>query len=146
MILIAHRGNTNGPNKERENTYRYILDALAQGYQVEIDVWFVDGKFKIGHDEPIEDFPFALIENHSNRLWIHCKNVQALSKFNEIDKVGSKFNYFWHDVDRGVLTSKGYIWSVEPLDRGILVMPESTNCQPVVSTIGICSDYVSKYK
>jgi hypothetical protein len=22
------------------------------GYNVEIDVWFVDGKFKLGHDEP----------------------------------------------------------------------------------------------
>lgn len=146
MILISHRGNVNGPIRERENTYEYILEALTQGYQVEIDVWFVDDKFKLGHDEPGEDFPFTLLENYSDKLWIHCKNVEALSKLNEIDKIGTKLNYFWHDVDRGVLTSKGYIWSIEPIERGILVMPEMTCNDPVPTTLGICSDYVGTYR
>ena len=33
MILIAHRGNINGPNPERENTVSYIQEALDKGYQ-----------------------------------------------------------------------------------------------------------------
>lgn len=146
MILIAHRGNTHGRREQLENSPNYILQAIQAGFEVEIDVWFKDGKFKLGHDEPTYDFPFVLLENFYKSLWIHCKDVESFSKLNEIDKIGTKFNYFFHDVDRGVLTSQGYIWSIEPLDRGILVMPESTGNQPSPLTIGICSDYVSNYR
>lgn len=146
MILIAHRGNTHGQRPELENSPGYILQAIRAGFEVEVDVWFVDGKFKLGHDKPDYDFPFSLLEDYYRYLWIHCKDVESFSKLNEIDKIGTRLNYFFHDTDRGVLTSQGYIWSVEPLNRGILVMPESTFSQPVDSTIGICSDYVSKYR
>jgi hypothetical protein len=60
MILISHRGNLNGPNPERENHPDYIWEALRAGYEVEIDVWWVEGKFKLGHDEPQYDFPFRI--------------------------------------------------------------------------------------
>ena len=33
MILIAHRGNTNGLNPERENTIDYINEALRTDEQ-----------------------------------------------------------------------------------------------------------------
>jgi hypothetical protein len=145
MRLIAHRGNINGPDKEKENSPEHIFNALNSGYDVEIDVWFIEGKFMLGHDDPQYSFPFTLLENYSNRLWIHCKNIPALLELNKIDKVGSKLNYFWHDSDRAVLTSKGYMWSIESIDTAILVMPESTGNTPLNSTAGICSDYVSKY-
>ena len=145
MKLISHRGNLNGPNKERENHPDYIWEALQAGYDVEIDVWWVDGKFKLGHDEPQYDFPFSLIENHHGKLWIHCKNMDALSQLNELDSNGSKLNYFSHEEDLGVLTSKGYIWSINLYDRGILVMPEVFNKEPNANTFGICSDYIVKY-
>lgn len=146
MRLISHRGNTSGPNRELENSPGYILQAIRAGYEVEIDVWYVDGKFRLGHDEPTYDFPYTLLEDYHRYLWIHCKDVESFSKLNEIDKIGVRLNYFFHDIDRGVLTSQGYIWSIEPLDRGILVMPESTGNQPGPLTIGICSDYVSNYR
>ena len=44
MILISHRGNITGPNKEMENKPEYIEKTLKMGYDVEIDVWcFGDG-------------------------------------------------------------------------------------------------------
>jgi len=146
MKLISHRGNLNGPNKERENHPDYIWEALQAGYEVEIDVWWVDGKFKLGHDEPQYDFPFSLIENHYSKLWIHCKNMDALSQLNELDSSGSKLNYFSHEDDLGVLTSRGYIWSTHLYNRGILVMPEIYKKEPNENTLGICSDYITKYK
>ena len=146
MRLISHRGNLNGPNKERENHPDYIWEALQAGYEVEIDVWWVDGKFKLGHDEPQYDFPFSLIENHYSKLWIHCKNMDALSQLNELDSNGSKLNYFSHEDDLGVLTSRGYIWSTHLYNRGILVMPEIYKKEPNENTLGICSDYITKYK
>ena len=145
MRLISHRGNLNGPNKEHENHPDYIWEALQSGYEVEIDVWWVDGKFKLGHDEPQYDFPFSLIENHYSKLWIHCKNMDALSQLNELDSSGSKLNYFSHEDDLGVLTSRGYIWSTHLYDRGILVMPEVFNKEPNKNTFGICSDYIKNY-
>ena len=38
MILIAHRGNIDGPNPEMENNPQYIDKAIDSGYNVEIDV------------------------------------------------------------------------------------------------------------
>lgn len=145
MILISHRGNIDGPNPKLENSPTYIQQALDKGYHVEIDVWYVDGKFKLGHDNPEYDFPLTLLKNNYSRLWLHCKNTAALSELNKIDKVGTKLNYFGHDVDEGVLTSKGFIWSILPLDNGVLVMPEATQNKPIESTIGICSDNIQAY-
>ncbi len=146
MKLISHRGNLEGPNPEQENHPDYIWKAIQAGYEVEIDVWWVDNKFKLGHDEPQYDFPFGLIENHYGKLWIHCKNMNALSQLNELDSSGSKLNYFSHENDLGVLTSRGYIWSTHLYDRGILVMPEVFNKEPNENTFGICSDYIKNYK
>lgn len=146
MRLISHRGNINGPKPELENSPGYILQAIRAGYEVEIDIWFVDGKFKLGHDEPLYEFPLSLLEDYHGILWIHCKNPEALVQMNLIDKVGVRLNYFFHDVDYAVLTSKGFIWSINPLENGILVMPEATCNTPAEYTLGICSDYVSNYR
>jgi hypothetical protein len=146
MKLISHRGNLNGPNKERENHPDYIYEAIQAGYDVEVDVWWVDGKFKLGHDEPQYDFPFDLFNNFYPKLWIHCKNMDALSQLNELDSNGSKLNYFSHEEDLGVLTSRGYIWSTNLYKRGILVMPEIFNKEPNEDTFGVCSNYITKYK
>jgi len=64
MILISHRGNINGKKPNYENKPEYIWEALRKGYHCEIDVWFIDGKFKLGHDDPTYDFPHELIEHH----------------------------------------------------------------------------------
>ena len=146
MILISHRGNISGPNPEKENHPEYILAALQAGYDVEIDVWFENGKFMLGHDEPQYEFPFELLDKNYPNLWIHCKNMAALSTLNQLDQNGDKVNYFWHENDLGVLTSKGYIWSTALFDRGILVMPEAFGKEPIASTLGVCSDYIEKYK
>ena len=44
MILIAHRGNINGPSLAMENTCVYIDSAIKLGYDVEIDVWYNSSK------------------------------------------------------------------------------------------------------
>ena len=44
MILIAHRGNTNGKLPDRENTNDYIKEAISKGFDVEIDICKWDGE------------------------------------------------------------------------------------------------------
>lgn len=146
MKLISHRGNLEGPNPERENHPDYIIEAIQAGYDVEIDVWFKDGKFYLGHDEPQYLFPYDLLNGFYNKLWIHCKDMDSLSNLNELDSNGSKLNYFSHENDLGVLTSRGYIWSANLYKRGILVMPEMFDKEPNEDTLGVCSDYIVNYK
>ena len=60
--IIAHRANLNGPNSAEENHPASIDRAIDQGFDVEVDLWFLDGKYFIGHDNPDheinEDFLF----------------------------------------------------------------------------------------
>jgi hypothetical protein len=53
MILVSHRGNISGPNKERENSPQYIQEALDLKYDVEVDVW-VNDEIWLGHDNQFE--------------------------------------------------------------------------------------------
>ena len=105
MKLISHRGNIDGKNPEKENHPDYIWAAIQAGYDVEIDVWFKDNKFMLGHDEPQYEFPFELMQNHYSKLWLHCKNLEALEQLSTLDSTGRFFNYFWHEEDTVTLTS-----------------------------------------
>lgn len=147
MILISHRGNISGKNTKRENHPSYIDEAIKVGYDVEIDVWFTNDKLWLGHTQPNYLVDISWLESRLPFLWIHCKNLESLSYFNryEFDKL-IKFNYFSHNIDDGVLTSHGYIWSTNLCNRGILVLPEQFNKKPFEGTIGICSDDIESYK
>ena len=49
MIYIAHRGLTNGPDKELENHPEQIKRAISQGFDCEVDLWafVVDNRYKL---------------------------------------------------------------------------------------------------
>ena len=147
MILISHRGNLEGKNPTQENSPNYIWEAILKGVSVEIDIWYIDGKFKLGNDNPQYDFPFELMKNHSKKLWIHCKNLDAMSQLSELDRGGIHLNYFWHQKDDVALTSKGYLWAYpgKNVDNSIAVLPEIHN-DNLDNRIGICSDEILKYK
>jgi len=154
MILISHRGNVNGSNSKLENKPSYIIDALNSGFNVEVDVWYENGWW-LGHDKP----QYKMLKNwyeksiSYNRLWIHCKNLEALSKLAEFDVIHgvSVPHYFWHENDKFTLTSYGFIWTYprSPLTKAsICVMPELcawTN-KELKKCYGICSDRISEYK
>lgn len=144
MILISHRGNLNGKIPERENRVDYIEDALALGYEVEIDVWLINDSWYLGHDNPEYPVEYEWLNGKKEALWIHCKNTDALVKLNSLDS----FNYFWHENDTAVLTSKKYVWTYpgkQPINNSVAVMPEIHN-EDISSCAGICSDYITKYK
>jgi len=147
MILISHRGNINGPNSKEENKPSYIAAAISKGYDVEVDFWFEDGRFILGHDEPQYEIPIDFMESFYRKLWIHCKNTAALSKLVEIDRIGAYLNYFWHENDKVVLTSQGYMWTNPGtyIEGGIAVLPEIKK-DKLEGRLGVCSDYISNYE
>lgn len=144
MILISHRGNIDGKLIERENHPSYIDEAIALEYDVEIDVWMIDGLLLLGHDEPQYGVSQHWLNERYEHLWVHCKNVEAMEWFNQI----GGFNYFWHEEDTLTLTSKQYMWvyvGKQPIKGSIAVMPELNN-EDVSQCVGICSDFIVNYK
>jgi hypothetical protein len=144
MILISHRGNIDGKFESYENEPAYIDKAILEGYNVEIDVWMIEGVLLLGHDEPQYGVSQLWFNQRVGKLWIHCKNIEAAEWFNAI----GGFNYFWHENDTMTLTSRNYIWAFpgkQPIERSIAVMPEIYN-DDVSKCIGICSDYIKNYK
>ena len=145
MILIAHRGNIDGKSELYENEPNYIDKALKKGYDVEIDVWVIEGNFYLGHDKPQYGITLEWLDKRKNELWIHCKNIEAMEWFNSLFDT---YNYFWHQEDTLTLTSKGYIWAYpgkQPIKTSIAVMPEIYN-DDISQFLGICSDYIQNYK
>jgi hypothetical protein len=150
--LIAHRGNLKGPNPPKENKPSYIISALNKGYDVEIDVWYYDEKWWLGHDEPQYKISLEWIENRKSNLWVHCKNLGALELFVEKDtRIGvSSPNYFWHQDDDYTLTSHGFIWTFPDKKlsisrKTICVLPELGYSGNFNKCYGICTDFISNY-
>jgi hypothetical protein len=144
MILISHRGNINGKFESYENEPNYIDLAISKGYDVEVDVWCVNGTLFLGHDNPQYGVDFKWLKDRLTKLWIHCKNIESVLYFKECEH---EFNYFWHELDTITLTSLNYIWAYpgkQPIKNSISVMPEINN-DILTECLGICSDNISFY-
>jgi len=150
--LIAHRGNVNGSNPDRENTVSYIEEAIEGGFDVEIDVRAIeDGmytggyRYLLGHDNSETEISYEWLLLYAEKLWVHCKDLTSLRALYE-----SPLNYFWHQEDDFTLTSKNIIWTY-PLkgvtDKSVIVCftPEEAEFWSEESQIfGICCDWVGE--
>jgi hypothetical protein len=147
MKLIAHRGNTIGPNPTKENAPDYILETIEKGYDVEVDLWSTDTKLFLGHDEPKYEIPKSFLEKNKENLWVHCKNLEALYVCQFLlDEV----HYFWHQNDDFALTSKNIFWTFPGKNltpNSVLVMPELDNYLDLGPDIhGVCTDEIEYVK
>ena len=144
MILISHRGNINGKNIPLENSPDYIKNAIHLGYDVEVDIWYHNNTFWLGHDNPKYQIGLYFLLENADKLWCHAKNIEAIIEM----KKEKSINCFWHQKDDITLTSKGYIWAYpgkQSIKNSIAVLPEIYK-DNVDKCIGICSDYIKKYK
>ena len=141
-VLISHRGNTSGPQPDKENTVSYIEDALKKGYHCEVDVCKFDGKqFYLGHDKPQESVSINFLRD--NQLWCHAKTFNALEAMTALG-----IHCFYHNSDDYVMTSRGWIWAYPGQPGGrytIAVHPEKLHPGDVEKFAGVCSDYVEKF-
>lgn len=158
MILIAHRGNINGKNPEKENHPDYIIEALNLGYDVEIDVWYVNNKLYLGHDNPQYEIDLSLLEEcnypdyRRSKLWIHTKNIEAAHELSQYweEEDGMAYNLFFHNNDDCVITTYGNIWTYPGKlicgKRSVAVLPELVPDWNISQAGGICSDFIEQYK
>lgn len=145
-MIISHRGNVNGKSLF-ENDPGFILAALEEFF-VEIDVWYIDGQFFLGHDKPDHKISENFLLDNNCGLFCHSKNLAALKNLKNLDIE----HFFWHDKDDRVLTSSGYFWTYpgkEMCKDSIFVMPELAmsseefkQIKPENESIaGYCTDY-----
>lgn len=137
MKIISHRGNLNGINKQLENNPEHLLKVLEK-FDIEIDVWYINNKWFLGHDNPQYEIDYSFF---NNRMWIHCKNLEACMMLSN-----TNLNWFWHENDKITLTSKGYIWCFPKIyvKNGITVEFEYTKNLPK-NILGVCTDYPELY-
>ena len=144
MFFISHRGNIDGKVLLEENKPAYINHALKLGFDIEIDVWFFQDNFFLGHDKPQYEVHKDFLTN--KKIWCHAKNIDAIIEFQK-----HKIHYFWHQKDDITLTSLNYIWTYPGVllnQKSICVMPEITNYTDtqIYNCSGICSDNIQLYK
>lgn len=148
MYLIAHRGNIFGPCPADENKPEYIQNAINMGFACEIDVWYLNDRLYLGHDEPQYEIEKSFLIDLKQYLWVHCKNMQAIKLMLDL-----QMNCFFHDKDTYTITSRHHIWGNidSPIEKGMIcVMPEKytkeVSYNELMLCSGICSDYVYKYR
>lgn len=146
MLLISHRGNTVGPNKQDENKPGYLESAVCAGFNIEFDIRVINNQIFLGHDQPQYQITEEWLLKYLKVSWAHCKNYEALVFFTQFK---NSINYFWHENDRYTLVSNGKVWiypGQEYIPGGIIVLPELFS--DVSDTFfekniyAVCSDYI----
>jgi hypothetical protein len=139
---IAHRGLIDGPNHENENSITTITEWCRQGRASEIDIWWHNEAFWIGHDKPREQVSPEFL--HSEYLWIHAKNPSGLYHLQKLsNEKGWGLRIFYHTDEDYVLTTTGdtIIYPGLPdMEGWTYMMPEAEHVIPTVAA-KICSDY-----
>lgn len=155
MIFIAHRGNLNGSIPDLENSPEHLMNAVNQGYDIELDIWYENNKFFLGHDFPKYEIKSPETMFPPSNTWYHCKNVEILSWFSDMRRYLPNLKYFWHQNDfYTVVSNTSYIWtfpSCKLVKNSIAVMPERkyldlTKLFKRDFCSGICSDKISTIK
>lgn len=147
MKFISHRGNIRGKKESEENKPITILNAVNLGYDCEIDLWLIHDELFLGHDMPEYLISADFLISLKSSLWVHCKNVEAMIWCNNLPD--GELNYFWHETDKVVLTSKGNLWAYpgnQPISNSVAVMPELFQEKKLSECLGICSDNIELYK
>ena len=145
MKLISHRGNLKGPVPNKENRPSYIDCTLQLGYDVEVDIRYVNGEFWLGHDTPDYKISVTWIKLRKKSLWFHCKDIESA---HELKKLSEDIMFFCHTNDPYIITSNGFLWVHDlslKLNTNCIIPLLSkkemdTNCTNKV--YGICSDYI----
>jgi hypothetical protein len=115
---------------------------LSMGFDVEVDVWAVDGRPFLGHDVPRVQVGLDLLID--NRMWCHAKTPDTLDF---LLSIGS--HCFFHNSDEVTLTSRGIILTLvgkTPIRNSICMLPEAVTLNAIPDCAGICSDYAESFK
>lgn len=146
-LLISHRGNTNGINREKENSLEYIQEALNKEFFVMVDVFLIGDKhLALGCDSP--QYPTTIDFLKNNNIICKAKSIECFDFL-----LTNQIHSFYHNHDDCSLTSGGLIWTRPGnniTERCIFTMPEwimndITEIKDL-ECAGICSDKIELIK
>ena len=142
-IIISHLGNIAGRVPERENTIKYLQEALKAGWHVMADVQFVNGAFILPHDNGFSAAPPSFFSNQ--RVWSRCQNAETMDA---LCNIGA--HAFIAGDSPLALTSAQFIWTLPPRElspRSIAVYPElaETDWLEQYEPAGLCSNEPMNY-
>ena len=92
-------------------------------------------------------YSYSFIKKRIDKLWVHCKNIGAITLFQSNDRL-KDCHYFWHQKDDIALTSRNILWTYPDKvlsKNSICVMPELSNQEIPDFVYGICSDHIMDY-
>jgi hypothetical protein len=147
MIKIAHRGNYDGRNVDRENTPDYVNEAISAGYNVLVDAWLIDKEWMLGADFPLHKVHLSFFERPE--VWVRARNlVGYVSLFHN-----HTAHVFWQHKDDFTFTSKCIKWANKNIltHDGVMVFPEFNDyyMQMIrlghLDPLGVCSDDFRKF-
>jgi hypothetical protein len=129
-FYIAHRGLLTGPDfaGNLENNPKQLESIIHQGYDAEVDLWYIDETWYLGNKGPQYEISRDFLEKNAKHLWYHTKNEGAFKRLVETDSEKT-LNYFWQAEDSFDFTSHGWAWvhpESRPFSEGIWVLPEQT--------------------
>lgn len=141
MIIISHRGNIIGVDRETENNPEQITAVLNRGFEVEVDVWFRDDKLWLGHDGGEYEINIEFLQHP--RIWVHAKNKEVVP----ILKRTRGIHWFWHENDTMTLTSYNYIWCFPGQEIDGCIMVDHGQVIPDgINIAGVCTDNPMRWK
>lgn len=148
MIYISHRGNLDSVIPSRENTLDYIDEAIAAGFDVEIDVRTLNNGLYLGHDKADNPVTVQWLLDRRGSLWIHTKDFQSLVNLIEYD-----LKLFYHEKENHtIIHNTTIIWSHNILEANrksiipLLSYDDLRTGIPNKEVYGICSDFIKKLK
>lgn len=143
MKIISHRAYVDGEDSNVENHPKAIQKLLDLDLHVEIDVWYISGRYFLGHDDPKYQIHELFLKQEG--LWCHAKNKDALEQM-----LTSEIHCFWHQVDDYTITSRGYIWAYPSKETSgentVLLFPERFSNIMWQKYDFVCTDYPLRYK
>ena len=143
---LSHRGNIKGPIPDKENRPSYIDCAIQLGYDVEVDIRFINNEYWLGHDEPQYKVEELWMNLRKDNIWYHCKDLNSAIELSK----SKKFKFFCHTQDDYVITSTGHLW-VHDLSGNIndnCIIPlldlNSIKKYKHLKPFAICTDYINE--
>lgn len=147
--FICHRGNLEFKELANENDPVLLDKRIADGYDVELDVWYKNNQLFLGHDAPEHLITFEWLME-SSKKYIHTKNAETLEYLLlRCGQEGYNPNIFYHTGEHYSLTTRNHI-IVLP---GQEILVGSVNMMPEMSPVpkdssqayAVCSDSFSNF-
>ena len=85
--FISNRGNINGRKESKENSPKYVLAAIKNGFHCVVDVIFVENVLYFGNSNHLYIIDLDFIITNNEYLWLRCSDYATVNYLLQIKNV-----------------------------------------------------------